>query len=224
MRRIRKDDGGAAPLLPLLSRFRNTRAAPVATLAAAGLTTEHKDVRDTVVRAQRGALTKRSSARTRGGRSALPRRTKSLGASVSGITHIAEIDHREPYGDAGKFKVVFKVLPSHSIGPCATMTLLREGCRGRATLRRPRFFRPRASRILRVRHITFYNGTPLMYSWKNLHATIKRPTPYVVFSPCGGPRRGKNAFEPPCTGAGSPSLSRRPSIRLAEGCRSAWGA
>jgi hypothetical protein len=36
-------------LLPLLSRFRHTWASPVAALAAAGLTTEPKDVRDTVV-------------------------------------------------------------------------------------------------------------------------------------------------------------------------------
>ena len=27
---------------------------------------------------------------------------------VAAVTHIAEIDHLEPYGDAGKFKVVFK--------------------------------------------------------------------------------------------------------------------
>ena len=27
---------------------------------------------------------------------------------VSAITHLAEIDHFEPYGDAGKWKVVFK--------------------------------------------------------------------------------------------------------------------
>ena len=49
MRRTRKDGGGAVPLLPLLSRFRHTWASPVAALAAAGLTTEPKDVRDTVV-------------------------------------------------------------------------------------------------------------------------------------------------------------------------------
>ena len=58
MQRIHKDDGGAVPLLPLLHRSRHTWAAPVATLAVAGLTTEHKDVRDNVVRAQRKGFDK----------------------------------------------------------------------------------------------------------------------------------------------------------------------
>ena len=54
MRRTRRDGGGAVPLLPLLRPFRTYLGAPVATLAAAGLTTEPQDVRDTeVVPAQR---------------------------------------------------------------------------------------------------------------------------------------------------------------------------
>ena len=62
----------------------------------------------------------------------------------------------------------------------------------------------------------------MMYSWKNLYVTIKRPTTYVVFSPCGGLDRERMLLSP-CTGAASPPLSRRPSIRPVEGRRSAGG-
>ncbi len=102
---------------PLSSRSRHAWAAPVAALAAAGLTTEPKDVRDTVVvPAQREGFDKafisanawwaigiaekdRVNLRWIAVYQVLP---------IAAITHIAEIDHLEPYGDAGKFKVVFK--------------------------------------------------------------------------------------------------------------------
>lgn len=37
-------------------------------------------------------------------------------APVSAITHLAEIDRIEPYGDEGKYKVVFKA-PAQPVGP-----------------------------------------------------------------------------------------------------------
>src|SRR5271157_230324 len=104
-------------LMPImgLSIFETPKTAPVAALAAAGLTTEHKDVRDTVVvPAQREGFEQafiganawwairiaekhRANLRWIAAYQTLP---------IAAITHIAEIDHIEPYGDAGKFKVV----------------------------------------------------------------------------------------------------------------------
>ena len=106
-------------LMPVmgLSIFETPKIAPIAALAAAGLAPEPKDVRDTViVPAQREGFEKafiganawwairiadkhRANLRWIAVYQVLP---------IAAITHIAEIDHLEPYGDAGKFKVVFK--------------------------------------------------------------------------------------------------------------------
>jgi hypothetical protein len=106
-------------LMPImgLTIFEKPQAAPAAALIAAGLTAEPTDVRDTIiVPAQREgfetafigtnawwairiAEKHRANLKWIAAYQVLP---------IAAITHIAEIDHIEPYGDAGKFKVVFK--------------------------------------------------------------------------------------------------------------------
>jgi hypothetical protein len=106
-------------LMPIMGLhvFETPKAVPVAALAAAGLTPAARDVRDTViVPAQREGFERafvganawwairiaekhRANLRWIAAYQVLP---------VAAITHLAEIDHLEPYGDAGKFKIVFK--------------------------------------------------------------------------------------------------------------------
>ncbi len=106
-------------LMPIigLSIFETPKVALMGALAAAGLAPEPKDVKDTIiVPAQREGFEKafvganawwairiaekhRANLKWIAAYQVLP---------VAAVTHIAEIDHLEPYGDAGKFKVVFK--------------------------------------------------------------------------------------------------------------------
>lgn len=106
-------------LMPIMGVhiFETPKSAPAAALAAAGLAPEPKDMRDTViVPAQREGFERavvgerawwavrvaekhRANLRWIAIYQVLP---------IAAITHIAEIDHFEPYGDSGKWKVVFK--------------------------------------------------------------------------------------------------------------------
>jgi hypothetical protein len=106
-------------LLPVMGLhiFEVPKTPPVAALAAAGLTTEPKDVRDTIiVPAQREGFEQAFIAANAWWaiRVAEKHRVnlKWIAAyqvlPVAAVTHAAEIDHLEPFGDAGKYKVVFK--------------------------------------------------------------------------------------------------------------------
>jgi hypothetical protein len=97
--------------------FEPAKQVSVTALAAAGLKTEPKDYRDTIVVpaqkegfdevfigqnawwAVRIAEKHRPHLRWIAGYQTLP---------VAAVTHIAEIDHLEPYGEEGKWKIVFK--------------------------------------------------------------------------------------------------------------------
>lgn len=109
-------------LLPIvgLHAFEMPRVIPPAAMQAAGLVPEAKDVKDTiVVPAQREGFERaflgqhawwairvaekhRANLRWIAGYQVLP---------IAAVTHVAEIAAFEPYGDAGKFKVVFKGPP-----------------------------------------------------------------------------------------------------------------
>ena len=106
-------------LMPIMSLhiFETPKIVPAAALAAAGLASEPKDVKDTIiVPAQREGFEQafvganawwavriaekhRANRRWIAAYQVLP---------IAAVTHIAEIDHIEPYGDSGKWKVVFK--------------------------------------------------------------------------------------------------------------------
>ena len=106
-------------LMPIMGLpiFETPKTVPVAALAAAGLIPEPRDVKDTiVVPAQREGFEKvflgakawwairvaekhRANLRWIAAYQVVP---------IAAITHLAEIDRLEPYGDDGKFKVIFK--------------------------------------------------------------------------------------------------------------------
>jgi len=109
-------------LMPImgLNIFERPKAVPVAALTAAGLTPEPNDVKDTVIvpaqregfeRAFIGAHAWWAIRIAEKHQANLKWIAVYQVAPVAAITHIAEIDHVEPYGDAGKFKVVFKGPP-----------------------------------------------------------------------------------------------------------------
>jgi hypothetical protein len=109
-------------LMPVMGQhiFETPKVTPSSALLAAGLIPEPQDVRDTiVVPAQKEGFEKafiganawwavriaekhRANLKWVAVYQVLP---------VAAITHIAEIDRLEPYGDAGKFKIVFKGPP-----------------------------------------------------------------------------------------------------------------
>jgi hypothetical protein len=110
-------------LMPImgLSIFERPKTAPAAALVAAGLAPEPKDALDTVIiPAQRegfesaflGANAWWAIRIAENHQANLRWIAAYKVAPVAAITHVAEIDHIEPYGDAGKFKVVFKGPPN----------------------------------------------------------------------------------------------------------------
>ena len=124
-----------------LSIFDRPKSAPIAALAAAGLAPETKDIKDTViVPAQRegfesaflGANAWWAIWIAEKHRANLKWIAAYQVAPVASITHIAEIGHIEPYGDAGKFKCS-RGCRSPWTRPFPTATPLRALCRGRAT-------------------------------------------------------------------------------------------
>jgi hypothetical protein len=109
-------------LMPImgLSIFEQPKTAPAAALAAAGLAPEPKDVKDTViVPAQREGFENAFIGANAWWAIRIAEKHQAnlrwiaayQVAPIAAITHFAEIDHIEPYGDAGKFKVVFKGPP-----------------------------------------------------------------------------------------------------------------
>jgi hypothetical protein len=109
-------------LMPImgLNILERPKAVPVAARTAAGLTPEPKDVKDTViVPAQREGFERAFIGSHAWWAIRIAEKHQAnlkwiavyQVAPVAAITHIAEIDHVEPYGDAGKFKVVFKGPP-----------------------------------------------------------------------------------------------------------------
>jgi hypothetical protein len=136
-------------LMPIvgLNIFETPKAPPPAALVAAGLAREPKDAKDTiVVPAQRegfetafiGANAWWAIRIAEKHRASLKRIAAYQVASIAAITHIAEIDHIETFGDAGKFKVVFKgpATPLESI-PSPTTVRRPARCRSRVTPREP---------------------------------------------------------------------------------------
>lgn len=89
----------------------------ISALAAAGLAPEPKDIKDTIVvpaqsegfeRAFIGANAWWAIRVAEKHRASLKWIAAYRVKPIAAVTHIAEIDHIEPYGDGGKFKVVFK--------------------------------------------------------------------------------------------------------------------
>src|SRR3954451_22988138 len=106
-------------LLPVMGLhiFETPKIPPAFALAAAGLVPEAKDVRDTIVvpaqregfeRAFLGASAWWAIRVAEKHRANLKWIAAYQVQPIGAVTHIAEIDHLEPYGDAGKYKVVFK--------------------------------------------------------------------------------------------------------------------
>src|SRR4051794_18686781 len=107
-------------LMPImgLNIFERPKTAPVAALVAAGLAPEPKeDIKDTViVPAQREGFERAFLGANAWWAIRIAEKHQAnlrwiaayQVAPVAAITHIAEIAHIEPYGDAGKFKVLFK--------------------------------------------------------------------------------------------------------------------
>lgn len=106
-------------LMPILSLhiFEKLEEQPAVALVAAGLVADSKDIKDTIVvpaqaegfeRAFIGANAWWAIRIAEKHRANLKWIAAYQVKPVGAVTHIAEIDHVEPYGDAGKFKVIFK--------------------------------------------------------------------------------------------------------------------
>jgi hypothetical protein len=106
-------------LMPVvgLHIFELPKTPPPSALAAAGLAPEPKDLKDTIVVPAQGEGFERAFIGSNAWwaiRVAEKHKAnlKWIAAyqvkPIAAVTHIAEIDHIEPFGDAGKFKVVFK--------------------------------------------------------------------------------------------------------------------